>query len=167
MIGEGHDLVKDRFRQGGGEEGRGREHDGRRLAGGAADSQDPASQDAGQRRGEDDPGDGAPFGNAQGQGGLAERLGHRLEGLLRRPDDRREDQDAERQRSGQDARSEPEKDDEKAEAEKAEHDGGYAGKAVHTDADDPDEEALLCVFRQIDGRDHPQGRATTIAPTVR
>ena len=164
VIGKGHHLVEDRFRQDRGEKGRRREHDGRRLAGGAADPQDRPGQDAGQGRGEDDPGDGAPFGDAQGQGGLAEGLGHRLEGLLRGPDDRGQDQDAERQRAGEDAGTELQKDDEEAEAEETEDDGGDAGQAVHADADDPDEEPLPGVLRQIDRRDHPQGQGDRRSP---
>ena len=97
--------------------------------------------------GEDDPGDGAPFVTPRAREASRNVWGTALRASSAAPDDRREDQDSERQRTGEDAGAETEKYDEKTEAEKAENNGGYAGKTVHPDTDDPDKGTLLCVFR--------------------
>ena len=74
--------------------------------------------------------------------------GHRLQRLLRGPDDRRQDHQGEREAAREEAEAEMQDGHEEEEAEEAEDDRGNAGKGLGAEAQDPDEGPLLARTRR-------------------
>ena len=72
MVAEVHELVVEMRRHGGHVVGGAGEEDGRDFTGGAADGENAAGHDAGQRLGQDDLDDGFELRGAEGEAGFAE-----------------------------------------------------------------------------------------------
>ena len=141
--------------------------------GGLADrprqAEDRAGQDARQRDGQDVVADHLPAGRAQRQRGLAERVRHGPQRLLRGDDDDRQDQQAERQPAGPERRPQrqalhAERPHEQRQAEDAVDDRRHPGEVGDVRLDEPAEPARRGVLLQEDRRADADRDARTRPP---
>ena len=129
-----------------------REEKRRGLSQNSADGEDAARHHAVHAAGQDDRPDHAPLARAEAEAALAERIGHGLQGLLRRAEDGRQDHDGQRERACQHGFVHVQGDDEHQIAEQAVDDGRDAREGLCRKADDLDELiAALGILHKVDG----------------
>ena len=141
-----HDTARDAA------ERTGRKDKGSRLADDAADGQNDAGEDAGHGGRQHDAEHRAQLARAEAEAALAERIGHGLQGLLRRAENRRQDHDGQCERACQHGFVHVQGDDEHQVAEQAVDDGRDAREGLCRKADNLDELiAALGILHKVDG----------------
>ncbi len=156
MVGQGHDLIKNRLGQPGEIKGGHRQENGSGFSGGPANAQDRAGNHAGHGIGQNIGADHLPFGGPQRQTCIAEPLGNGAQRLFTGHDNGWQNHAGQSQTARQDRGAKAAEQHKEAEAEQAKDDGGNPGQGDNGQANHGVEPALIRILGKIDCPANPK-----------